>query len=732
MGAVLEVRSRRTGVSYAAKTILEPGDSQARARFAREAELLGRCDRHPGIVKVHSTGELPDGTPYMILDLVPGESLAALLAREEKLEPRRAAELALRLARALAFVHERGIVHRDVKPSNVLLDQASGEPRLTDFGIAAARDLERLTRTGVFVGTLSYCAPEQVFGGEVGPPADVFALGCVLHELLAGAPPIQGEGPQDVLARLASDGSLPDVRTIVPEVPAPLAGIVGRCIEKDARRRYHDGAELARELEAFLEGRKVRGRAARPARFIAAAGALAALALGLLLFERHERARVEATEPREVAVVSTERARSVSVSEASEVEGDAFSEKKDFARAVESYGRAGPRARTKRAIAAARAGMDAVALEDPGALPDPAKLPADRAALAPLAAPLYRRGLAAKDPDAGERDLDLAWRLAPPPPDLVERVVTCSRDWASNKLQDLLTGGPKARELQLGRVRAVAALHRVHDLAPGQGDFWDELAFVRRRTEDMESRELRERVSAELYAEWPEHPLVLLLRARTIWLAQPREALGLLRRAIVALPAPGPAVKQHIETMLETLGWIVGWADFTEEDVRPFESVARDFGELAFHYYESALATARESPDPNVVEAERMKVVSCSSGTAGPRGGLGSASRVLVLYWSGASRGAKLVLAFDSPRAGKHRVTFRFSSAKDYGIARVTLGDRSLGEIDFYAPSHAWLERTLDVDLIPTGNTITVELLGANRAASQGMVFALDYVKVED
>src|SRR5579883_1181403 len=253
MGAVFEVKNIRTGVSYAAKVILRPGDGAARARFQREAELLARCE-HPGIVRVHTIGESGEDL-YMILDLVRGQDLAAIVERSGPLEPRRAAAVALEVARALAFVHGRGIVHRDVKPSNVLVDE-EGHAHLTDFGIATATDLERLTRTGAFVGTVAFVSPEQARGKAVTAATDVFSLGGVLFHALSGQPPL-GEDGVTALAMLASAAKVRDIRVAAPSVPGPLAAIVARALEKDPARRYPSAGAFADDLAAFLEDRPV-------------------------------------------------------------------------------------------------------------------------------------------------------------------------------------------------------------------------------------------------------------------------------------------------------------------------------------------------------------------------------------------------------------------------------------------------------------------------------------------
>jgi tRNA A-37 threonylcarbamoyl transferase component Bud32 len=320
MGSVHEVKSRRTGVSYAAKTVLKATDSLARDRFRREAELLARCDRHPGIVKVHAFGETPDGSLYMILDLVRGEGLDALVARERRLAPRRAAEIVRDVARALGFVHSLGVVHRDVKPSNILLDR-DGTPKLTDFGLATARDLERLTRTGHFVGTLHYCAPEQALGRGIapGPRADVYALGCVLFHTLAGEAPLNCDTPIELFARLAEPERIRDVRLVVPDVPEPLAAIVACALAKDPAARFATGNELADDLENYLAGRRISSSIAfEPAlarrsvrRALAAVGALAlAFVACLALYAVVLRGRRERAALRE-AETALERVRSV-------------------------------------------------------------------------------------------------------------------------------------------------------------------------------------------------------------------------------------------------------------------------------------------------------------------------------------------------------------------------------------------------------------------------------------
>jgi serine/threonine-protein kinase len=259
-GYVFEVHSK-TGARYAAKLILQSGGGVARERFRREAQLLARCDRQPGIVKVHSHGETKDGVPYLVMDLVEGESLEKLLDREGALPPPRALALVLAVARALGRAHALGIVHRDVKPSNVLLD-ASGAPLLTDFGLATACDLESLTRTGTLIGTPHYMAPEQVTdASRVGPAADVFSAGCILFNALAGRTPFEHLATSfEVFRELASSTPMPSLRDFAPSCPEAVLALVARVLEKPIGARPATGAALAEAIERCLGSSGESGR----------------------------------------------------------------------------------------------------------------------------------------------------------------------------------------------------------------------------------------------------------------------------------------------------------------------------------------------------------------------------------------------------------------------------------------------------------------------------------------
>ncbi len=264
MGAVYRVRHGATGAIRALKLIL-PGfalDPADVARFQREAEVLARVGRHPGIVRIHHVGE-HDGCPFTVMELVDGRSLQGIIEDRGRLPPDRAAELVAAAADALDHVHGHGVVHRDLKPENVLVE-ADGRPRILDFGLALDRAARRLTLSGDIVGTPAYMAPEQtgaVAGAEPGPATDVYGLGGVLYAALTGAPPFAGGDPYATLALVLEE---PPRRPglIAPDVPAPLEAICLRALEKRPEDRYPSAAELAADLRRFLAGEVVHARAA--------------------------------------------------------------------------------------------------------------------------------------------------------------------------------------------------------------------------------------------------------------------------------------------------------------------------------------------------------------------------------------------------------------------------------------------------------------------------------------
>jgi tetratricopeptide (TPR) repeat protein len=262
MGIVYRARQVGLGRTVALKMILhaEHTGADARRRFQREAEAIARL-QHPNIVQIHEVGEA-GSLPYFSLEYCSGGSL------EKKLDgapwdPKAAGRLVETLTRAVAAAHAAGIVHRDLKPGNVLLTE-DGTPKVTDFGLAKRLDATVRTATGAVLGTPSYMAPEQAGGKgkEVGPAADVYALGAILYELLTGRPPFRAATDLDTLFQVLTEEPVP-VRRLQPQVPRDLETICHQCLAKDPSRRYVEAKALAVDLHHFVAGEPV---AARPVR----------------------------------------------------------------------------------------------------------------------------------------------------------------------------------------------------------------------------------------------------------------------------------------------------------------------------------------------------------------------------------------------------------------------------------------------------------------------------------
>jgi WD40 repeat protein len=267
-GAGVVYRACQLGLDrQVALKMIPPGShltAEARERLRHEARAIARL-RHPNIVQVYDVGEHA-GCPYFSLELVDGGTLARRLLAGP-LPPAEAARVVETLARAIDYAHQHGIVHRDLKPSNVLLPNADDLfPKITDFGLAkeyAAEDAPTgpVTRDGVILGTPAYMAPEQARGtGEgVGPAADVYALGVIQYELLAGRPPFRAATPLDTLLQVVHHDPVPPTR-LVPSVPRDLEAVCLKCLEKEPRNRYATAAALADDLGRFADGRPTLAR----------------------------------------------------------------------------------------------------------------------------------------------------------------------------------------------------------------------------------------------------------------------------------------------------------------------------------------------------------------------------------------------------------------------------------------------------------------------------------------
>ncbi|MCA8923214.1 MAG: serine/threonine protein kinase, partial [Planctomycetes bacterium] len=241
MGVVYEAtRPDAPERRVAIKVLTEGAEAQPqeRQRFVREVRALAAI-AHPNVARVRDVGE-HEGALFVALDLLPGGSLKALYERAAPLPPERVAELGVQLAEGLAAAHAEGLLHRDVKPENVLLD-ASGRPVLCDFGLAKAllvnEESQALTQSWVVLGTPGYLAPEQASTGDVGPTADVYGLGATLYFLLCGRPPVVGDTPASVVAGAACQ-TPPPLRSFRDDVPPWLEGAILRCLERDPAARW--------------------------------------------------------------------------------------------------------------------------------------------------------------------------------------------------------------------------------------------------------------------------------------------------------------------------------------------------------------------------------------------------------------------------------------------------------------------------------------------------------------
>ena len=265
MGVIYRARQRHSRRIVAIKRVLSyHADSQdTLMRFRREAQAAANLD-HPNILPIYEVSESHDGLPFFSMKFASGGSLLEA-APALRSEPRRAVALMAKVARALQYAHEQGILHRDLKPGNILLD-GHGEPMVGDFGLAKwLEPTSRLTRTPSIFGTPGYIAPEQASGSErkLTSAADVYGLGAVLFDLLAGRPPFTGEHALKTIQQ-AAEKPAPKLRTLAPGLDRDLETICAKCLERDPLARYRSAGELADDLERWLHGRSIVARPVSP------------------------------------------------------------------------------------------------------------------------------------------------------------------------------------------------------------------------------------------------------------------------------------------------------------------------------------------------------------------------------------------------------------------------------------------------------------------------------------
>ncbi len=254
MGVVYQARQVRLNRKVALKMILAgqfAGEAEIK-RFHLEAQAAAHL-QHPNIVAIHEIGE-HEGRHYFSMDYVEGSSLAAVV-RSNPLEPTQAARTVRAVAEAIRHAHQCGVIHRDLKPQNILID-ATGQPRVTDFGLAKRVEIDSgLTRSGAVMGSPSYMSPEQARAahGEVGPRSDIYSLGAILYEVLTGRPPFRAETAVETVLQVLEAEAVPP-RLLNRRVPLELDAICMKCLEKNPADRYESAQSLAEDLDRFLNG----------------------------------------------------------------------------------------------------------------------------------------------------------------------------------------------------------------------------------------------------------------------------------------------------------------------------------------------------------------------------------------------------------------------------------------------------------------------------------------------
>src|SRR6059058_5908578 len=261
MGVIYRARQQHSRRIVAVKRILahQVNSNETMVRFRREAEAVASLD-HPNILPIHEVSESEEGLPFFSMKFATGGSLraAALILRKD---PRECVQLMAKVARAIAYAHGKGVLHRDLQPGNILLDE-NGEPMVSDFGLAKWLDqTSEITRTLETLGTPGYIAPEQAErpADKLTRAADVYSLGAILFYLLTGWPPFVGPNVLFVIHQAAATPA-PRLRSLAPLLDRDLETIVARCLESDPKARYQSAGALAEDLERWLRHEPVQAR----------------------------------------------------------------------------------------------------------------------------------------------------------------------------------------------------------------------------------------------------------------------------------------------------------------------------------------------------------------------------------------------------------------------------------------------------------------------------------------
>src|SRR5690606_3219825 len=252
MGVVYLARETRLDRPVAIK-VLPPhltGDATIRERFLREARTAAQLS-HPHIVPIYRAEEA-NRCAYFVMAFIEGENLAERVRDRGPLPPVEVVRLLRESAWALAYAHLRGVVHRDIKAANIMIERGSGRAVLTDFGIARDSHASSLTQAGEVVGTVHYMSPEQANGLPLDGRSDLYSLGVAGFQALSGRLPFEGDNPAAVLLAVSSR-TAPSLGAVAPQVPAPLVEVIDRCLRKEPDERYPTGEALAEALELALE-----------------------------------------------------------------------------------------------------------------------------------------------------------------------------------------------------------------------------------------------------------------------------------------------------------------------------------------------------------------------------------------------------------------------------------------------------------------------------------------------
>src|SRR5579863_4790493 len=249
MGAVYQARDTELDRVIALKVIRPElaGDPAILQRFKQEL-ILARHITHKNVIRIFDLGEA-DGIKFITMEYVDGEDLRTLLRHRGKLDPDDAVDTAVQICRALDAAHTEGVIHRDLKPQNVMRD-TQGRIVVMDFGLARSLEFNGVTQTGALVGTLEYMSPEQALGGQLDQRSDLFAVGLILFEMLTGKVPYKADTAIASLMRRTQERAA-SASDADPSVPLDLSQIVGKCLERTPKDRYGSAHELLRELEAW-------------------------------------------------------------------------------------------------------------------------------------------------------------------------------------------------------------------------------------------------------------------------------------------------------------------------------------------------------------------------------------------------------------------------------------------------------------------------------------------------